>query len=200
MWNCFYGCDLSISDISPFTSGIHVYRSAFSITFAWLCYANMPVELSQTYFIFNVLSNYTDALFYHSPIIHGFAILKGLKMGTLYKVDIAVGYPMSKLLWPTVQPIQRIIISTQDTRKFEILHYKCMEWQVKPASCFRWTNWLSILANIAVLREQLKLIFSSLSPVRTYSNYSAWFGVFFRRWLCTDRYPSKLQTLGTMGG
>ncbi len=105
------------SDISPFTSGIHVYRSAFSLTCVWHYYANIPAELLQAYFIFRVLSNYTNRIFYQSPITNGFTILNGLKLNTSYKVDIAVGFPSSKLLGPVLQPIQSITQSTQDTSK-----------------------------------------------------------------------------------
>ncbi len=82
----------------------------------------MPPELAQAYFIFRVSSNYTDGFLYQSAIANGFAILNGLKLNTSYKVDIAVGFPKSKLLWPVIQPIQSVTLSTHGTSKVNFLH------------------------------------------------------------------------------
>ncbi len=121
---------LSVSDISHLTSGISTYRSAFSILCAWSFFANISVELSQAYFIFRPTSNSSNGMFYHSLITQGFAILSGLKMNSSYKVDVAVGVPTSKLLWPVIQPIQSMKLSTQDTSEFELFHVRFFSFTV----------------------------------------------------------------------
>ncbi len=109
----------SFSDLSILTSGISVYRFAFGILCFWPHFTNISVELWQTDFIFHASNNYTEGVFYRSPVTQGYAVLQGLQLNTSYKVEIAVGFPRSKLLWPVVQPIQSMTLSTLDTSEFE---------------------------------------------------------------------------------
>ncbi len=115
---------LSVLGLSYLTSGISTYRSATSILCAWSFFGNISLELSQAYFIFRPSSNSSKCMFYHSLITQGFAILSGLKMNSSYQVDVAVGFPTSKLLWPIIQPIQSMKLSTQDTSEFELFDFR----------------------------------------------------------------------------
>ncbi len=139
----------------------------------------MPPELAQTYFIFHVSSNYTDGTFYQSPIANGFAKLNGLKLNTSYKVDIAVGFPRSKLLWPVIQPIQSVTLSTKDMSEVYFLHdnglcaamlHGCI------AACekvFKFTTFCSQMKHIikiVTLSHEMP-IFTNIPDLKLYFNY-----------------------------